>query len=67
MEFLLVFDWINENNPVYDTRVKFYPTKEELLAAKAKAEKNFSNAIREGRLILSPAVGYCWADFERLF
>lgn len=69
MEFLLVFDWhVNKYSyDGYDTRVRFFSTKEELLAAKAKAEKDFDFAIKDGRLILSPAIGYCWADFEQLF
>ena len=68
MEFLLVWDWINEDNfDVQEQRVDFFATKEQLLEAKKKAQEQFNSEIMEGRLILSPAIGYCWADIERLF
>ena len=68
MEFLLVWDWIDEDNfDLYEQHVDFFSTKEELLAAKKKAEEQFKWQIGIGRLILSPAIGYSWADLERLF
>ncbi len=68
MEFLLVWDWIDENNfDLYEQHVDFFGTKEELLAAKKEAEKQFKWQIGIGRLILSPAIGYSWADIENLF
>lgn len=68
MEFLLVWDWIDEETfDLYQTQVEYFDTKERLLEAKAKAEKEFDWQINIGRLILSPAIGYSWADFNRLF
>lgn len=68
MEFLLVWDWVDENDGFcYQQYVDSFRTKEELLKAKAKTEEDFSWQIKIGRLILSPAIGYSWADLERLF
>ena len=68
MEFLLIWDWIDENTfDLYEQQIDSYGTKEELLEAKKKAEKEFSYHISIGRLVLSPAIGYSWADFDRLF
>lgn len=68
MEFLLVWDWIDEETCCpYEQCVDFFATKEDLFAAKKKAEKEYSYQIGIGRLILSPAIGYSWADVDRLF
>lgn len=68
MEFLLVWDWIDEDTfALYEQRVESYGTKEELLEAKKEAEKIYSYQVGIGRLILSPAIGYSWADIDRLF
>lgn len=68
MEFLLIWDWVDEGDgSLYDQQVEFFATKEQLFEAKKKAEETFSYQVGIGRLILSPAVGYCWADVERLF
>lgn len=68
MEFLLVFDWVDEDtNYLYETYVKSYGTKEELFEAKKKYEKEYDWQVGIGRLILSPAIGYSWADLDRLF
>ena len=69
MEFLLVWDWVDEEFPElqYEQHVDSFFTKEELLEAKVKAEKEYHYQIAIGRLILSPAIGYSWADLERLF
>lgn len=68
MEFLLIFDWIDEDNSTIQVqRVEFYGTKEELLEAKKKAEEKYSFQISVGRLILSPAISYSWKEFEQLF
>ena len=68
MEFLLVWDWIDEYTfDLYEQRVESYGTKEELLEAKKKAEEKYIYQIAIGRLILSPAIGYSWADIDRLF
>jgi len=68
MEFMLVWDWVDEDTfDLYEQHVDFFDTKEELLAAKKEAEEQFKWQIVIGRLILSPAIGYSWADLERLF
>lgn len=68
MEFILIFDWIDEaDGSLYETYTKSYGTKEELFEAKKYWEKEFSWQTGIGRLILSPAIGYSWADLERLF
>lgn len=68
MEFLLVWDWINEETfDLCEQRVDFFATKEQLFEAKKEAEKKFSFEINIGRLLLSPAIGYSWADVDLLF
>ena len=68
MEFMLIWDWVDEDTfDLYEQRVDSFATKEELLEAKANAEKAYRWHIGIGRLILSPAIGYSWADVERLF
>lgn len=68
MEFLLVFDWVDEDTfDLYETYVKSYDTKEELFEAKKKYEEEYKWQVGIGRLILSPAIGYSWADLDRLF
>lgn len=68
MEFLLIWDWVDEGDgSLYDQQVEFFATKEQLFEAKKKAEETFSYQVEIGRLILSPAIGYSWADVERLF
>lgn len=68
MEFLLVFDWVDEDTfELYETYVKSYGTKEELLEAKKHYEQLYNWQVGIGRLILSPAIGYSWADIDRLF
>lgn len=68
MEFLLVWDWVDEDTSyLYEQRVEAYGTKEELLQAKKEVEKEYAYHISIGRLILSPAIGYSWWDIEHLF
>jgi len=68
MEFILIWDWVDEDDgSLYEQHADFFATKEQLFEAKAKAEKEFSWQVGIGRLILSPAIGYSWADLERLF
>ena len=68
MEFMLVWEWIDEDTfDLYEQRVDFFATKEELFEAKKKAEEQFKWQIGIGRLMLSPAIGYSWADVDRLF
>lgn len=68
MEFILVWDWIDEDTHyVYEQHVDFFATKEQLFEAKKKAEEEYRWQIGIGRLMLSPAIGYSWADLDRLF
>lgn len=68
MEFLLVWDWVDENDGYrYQQYVDFFDTKEELIEAYKKAKKEYDAHITRGNLYLSPAIGYSWADIERLF
>ena len=68
MEFLLIWDWVDENDGYeYEQRIDWFATKEELLEAYKKAREEFKAWVKMGRLILSPAVGYSWADLEMLF
>lgn len=68
MEFMLVFDWIDEDTfDLYETYVETYRTKEELLEAKKRYEEQYKWQVGIGRLILSPAISYSWAEIEQLF
>jgi hypothetical protein len=68
MEFILMYDWIDEDNGyVYERNFNAYATKEELFEAKKEVEERYKWQIEIGRLILSPAIGYSWADLDRLF
>lgn len=68
MEFLLVWDWVDEEfGWNYQQLVDSFATKEELLEAYKKAREEYREMVAIGRLILSPAIGYSWADLERLF
>jgi hypothetical protein len=68
MEFMLIWEWMDEDTGyLYEQRVDFFATKEDLFAAKKKAEKEYPWQIGIGRLLLSPAIGYSWADVDRLF
>lgn len=68
MEFILIWDWVDENDGyTYSQNVDSFATKKELLEAKKRYEIEFNWQIKAGRLILSPAIGYSWADLDRLF
>ena len=68
MEFILIWDWVDEDTGwSYQQDADFFATKEQLFEAKKKAEKEYEYFIQIGRLILSPAIGYSWADIDRLF
>ena len=68
MEFMLIWEWIDEETfELYEQRVEFFATKEELFEAKKEAEKKFKWQVGIGRLLLSPAIGYSWANIEQLF
>ena len=68
MEFILIWDWVDEDDGfLYEQHADFFATKEQLFEAKKKAEKEYSWQVAIGRLILSPAIGYSWADLDRLF
>ena len=68
MEFMMVWDWVDEDNGwLYQQQVDVFDTKEELLEAYKKARAEYKELVNIGRLILSPAIGYSWADIDRLF
>lgn len=68
MEFILIWEWIDEETfELYEQHVEFFATKEELFEAKKEAEEKFKWHVGIGRLILSPAIGYSWADIKQLF
>lgn len=66
--FMLVYEWINETDgSLYEQTISWFDTKEELLEAYKKARQTYLYQISIGRLFLSAAVNYSWADIERLF
>lgn len=66
--FMLVYEWMDEENGyLYDQEISWFDTKKELLEAYARARKTHHHAIKIGRLILSAAVNYSWAEIERDF
>lgn len=68
MEFILIYDWVDENTGEnYQSQMDWFDTKEELLAAYKEARKRWAEMISIGRLYLSGAVHYSWADIERYF
>lgn len=68
MEFVLIYDWVNEDDGYkYEQWVEWFDTKEELLTAYREARKYWAEMINIGRLYLSGAVHYSWADIERNF
>ena len=68
MEFVLIYDWVDEETgSKYQEWVDWFDTKEELLAAYKEARKRWASMIEIGRLYLSGAVHYSWADIEQMF
>lgn len=68
MEFILIWDWVDEEfGWNYQQLVDSFRTKEELLEAYHQALGDYASMVAIGRLILSPAIDYSWADLERLF
>lgn len=66
--FMLVYEWINETDgSLYDQEIAWFDTKEELLQAYKVAKRTHRHQINIGRLILSAAVNYSWAEIEQLF
>lgn len=66
--FMLVYEWINETDgSLYEQTISWFDTKEELLEAYKKARQTYCYQISIGRLYLSAAINYSWADIERLF
>lgn len=67
-DFLLIWDWYDENTgELRETAIECYRTKVELMVAYANARTEFKAWIDRGRLFLSGAVNYSWADIDRLF
>lgn len=68
MEFLLIYDWVEENNIRCEQWVhQSFRTKEELLRHKEWAEEYYANSINSNCLTLYPAVRYDWDEFDQLF
>lgn len=68
MEFLLIMEWMDEENGyLYETWVESYRTKEELLAAKKKTESDYDWQVKIGRLHMFPAIRYSWSEIEKEF
>lgn len=66
--FILIYEWINETDgSLYEQTISWFDTKEELLEAYKKAKQTYHYQINIGRLFLSAAVNYSWADIELLF
>lgn len=66
--FILIFDWVDEETGQnYDNWVYWFDTKEELLEAYKHWRNYYAHMIEIGRLYLSAAVNYSWADIEQLF
>ena len=66
--FMLVYEWINETDgSLYDQEIAWFDTKEELLKAYKVAKQTHHYQINIGRLFLSAAVNYSWAEIEELF
>ena len=67
MEFVLIYDWVNEDGSEDEQWVEWFDTKEQLLAAYKEARKIWGYEIEINRLYLSGAVHYSWADIEQMF
>lgn len=66
--FMLVYEWFNESDSsLYDQEISWFHTKEDLLRAYKIAKRTHHHQIAIGRLMLSAAVNYSWADIEQLF
>ena len=65
---MLVYEWFNESDgSLYDQEISWFNTKKELLCAYKVAKRTHHYQIDIGRLMLSAAVNYSWADIEQLF
>lgn len=68
MEFVLIYDWVDEETgKEYQQWVDWFDTKEELLAAYKEARRRWAYMVDTGRLYLSGAIHYSWADIETNF
>ena len=66
--FMLVWEWRDEDTgELYEQRIDWFDTKEELLAAYKKAREEYSKMVNIGRLYLVAAINYSWADIEDIF
>ena len=66
--FMLVWRWINEKSgELYEQWVDCFDTKQELIEAYHNCRMRYIEQINIGRLILSAAVSYSWADIEENF
>ena len=66
--FMLVWEWVDEKTgALYEQQIDWFDTKEELIEAYYNARMQFIQHVNIGRLLLSAAVNYTWADIEQIF
>ena len=66
--FMLIWEWMDEETgALYEQQIDWFDTKEELIEAYHNARMQFIHHVNIGRLLLSAAVNYTWADIEQIF
>lgn len=68
MEFVLIWEWVDEDDGYrYEQHTDWFDTKEELMEAYHNARMEFMAWIKMERLHLHGAVRYSWEDLDRNF
>lgn len=67
MQFVLIYDWVYEDGSESHQWVEWFDTKEQLFAAYKEARRKWAYMVDIGRLYLSGAIHYSWADIETNF
>ena len=66
--FMLIWEWMDEKTGfLYEQRIDWFDTKEELIEAYHNARMEYIGYVNIGRLLLSAAVNYTWSDIEEIF